>query len=49
MKAFKSAIRKGPHPYEIGADSVASYFQVMQHCARTAHIKLQQRAEAPVR
>ena len=32
----------GPHPYEIGADLVPRYFQVMQGCARAAQIKLEQ-------
>ena len=37
----------GPHPYEIGADGVQHYFQVMQHCARAAQLRLeQQRAGA---
>jgi metallo-beta-lactamase class B len=35
---------EGPHPYEIGAESVQRYFQVMQGCARAAQIKLEQRA-----
>jgi hypothetical protein len=26
----------GPHPYEVGAEWVARYFQVMQDCARAA-------------
>ena len=34
----------GPHPYEIGADSVQRYFQVMQGCARAAQLKLEQKA-----
>ena len=37
----------GPHPYEVGADWVARYFQVMQDCARAAQLRLEQeRAEA---
>ena len=40
---------KGPHPYELGADWVQRYFQVMQHCARAAQIKLEQRAEMAAR
>jgi metallo-beta-lactamase class B len=37
----------GPHPYEIGADWVQRYFQVMQGCARAAQLRLEQRqAEA---
>jgi len=35
---------KAPHPYEIGADSVQRYFQVMQGCARAAQLRLEQRA-----
>jgi metallo-beta-lactamase class B len=34
----------GPHPYEIGADWVQRYFQVMQGCARAAQIRLEQQA-----
>ena len=33
----------GPHPYEIGADSVQRYSTVMQQCARAAQLKLEQR------
>ena len=33
----------GRHPYEIGADWVQRYFQVMQGCARAAQLKLEQR------
>jgi metallo-beta-lactamase class B len=36
----------GPHPYEIGADWVQRYFQVMQGCARAAQIRLEQMAAA---
>jgi metallo-beta-lactamase class B len=37
----------GPHPYELGADWVQRYFQVMQGCARAAQLRLEQRqAEA---
>ncbi len=32
----------GPHPYELGADWVQRYFQVMQHCARAAQLRLEQ-------
>lgn len=32
----------GPHPYEVGADAVQRYFQVMQGCARAAQLKLEQ-------
>ena len=35
---------KGPHPYEIGADWVQRYFQVMQGCARAAQIRLEKKA-----
>jgi metallo-beta-lactamase class B len=35
---------KGPHPYEIGADWVQRYFQVMQGCARAAQLRLEQKA-----
>lgn len=34
---------KGSHPYEIGADWVQRYFQVMQGCARAAQLKLEQK------
>jgi len=34
----------GLHPYEIGADWVQRYFQVMQGCARAAQIRLEQKA-----
>ena len=33
----------GPHPYELGVDSVQRYFQVMQGCARAAQLKLEQK------
>ena len=33
----------GPHPYELGADLVQRYFQVMQGCARAAQLKLEQK------
>ena len=32
----------GPHPYELGADAVQRYFQVMQGCARAAQLGLEQ-------
>ena len=32
-----------PHPYEVGADGVQRYFQVMQGCARAAQLRLEQR------
>lgn len=34
----------GPHPYEIGSEWVQRYFQVMQGCARSAQIRLEQKA-----
>jgi metallo-beta-lactamase class B len=34
----------GPHPYEVGEQSVQRYFTVMQNCARAAQIRLEQRA-----
>ena len=41
---------EGPHPYEIGADGVQKYFQVMQGCARAAQIGLERKlAESPAR
>jgi metallo-beta-lactamase class B len=33
----------GPHPYEVGAEWVQRYFQVMQGCARAAQLRLEQR------
>lgn len=33
----------GPHPYELGAEPIQRYFQVMQGCARAAQLKLEQR------
>ena len=33
----------GPHPYEIGADWIQRYFQVMQSCARAAQIGLEKK------
>ncbi len=33
----------GPHPYEVGADSVQRYFLTMQGCARAAQLRLEQR------
>jgi metallo-beta-lactamase class B len=33
----------GPHPYEVGAEWVQRYFQVMQSCARAAQLRLEQR------
>ena len=32
----------GPHPYDVGADGVQRYFQVMQDCARAAQLRLEQ-------
>ena len=49
---FDSAVKKnrvlagwgnGPHPYEIGAESVQRYFKVLESCARAAQIRLEQR------
>jgi len=31
----------GPHPYEVGAESVQRYFQVMEGCARAAQLRLE--------
>ncbi|MBQ14943.1 MAG: hypothetical protein CMQ17_11185 [Gammaproteobacteria bacterium] len=31
----------GPHPYEVGAEWVQRYFQVMQGCARAAQLRLE--------
>jgi len=39
----------GPHPYELGADEVQRYFQVLSNCARAAQIALEQKAAAPGR
>ena len=39
----------GPHPYEIGADWVQRYFQVMQGCARSAQVRLEQKAAETAR
>jgi metallo-beta-lactamase class B len=36
----------GPHPYEIGAEWVQRYFEVMQGCARAAQLRLEQRQAA---
>ena len=36
----------GPHPYELGADWVQRYFQVMQGCARAAQLGLEQKLVA---
>ena len=36
----------GPHPYELGADRVQRYFQVMQGCARAAQLGLEQKRAA---
>ena len=33
---------EGPHPYELGAEWVQRYFQVMQGCARAAQLRLEQ-------
>jgi hypothetical protein len=34
----------GSHPYEIGANSVQRYFQVMQGCTRASQLRLEQKA-----
>jgi metallo-beta-lactamase class B len=36
----------GPHPYELGADAVQRYFQVLQGCARAAQLRLEAQADA---
>ncbi len=33
----------GPHPY-VGAEGVQRYFQVLEHCARAAQLRLEQQA-----
>jgi metallo-beta-lactamase class B len=38
-----------PHPYDTGADGVQRYFQVMQHCARAAQLRLEQQRAAAAR
>jgi len=39
----------GPHPYELGAEWVQRYFEVMQGCARAAQLRLEQRLESAAR
>jgi len=34
----------GPHPFDIGEEAVQRYFEVTQHCARAAQIRLEKRA-----
>ena len=34
----------GPHPYEVGAEAIQHYFEVMQGCARAAQLRLEQRS-----
>ena len=34
----------GPHPYDVGAEGVHRYFEVMQGCARAAQLRLEQRS-----
>ncbi len=34
----------GPHPYDVGADGVQRYFQVLQGCARAAQLGLERTA-----
>ena len=36
----------GPHPYDVGADGVQRYFQVLQGCARAAQLQLEKTAAA---
>jgi metallo-beta-lactamase class B len=36
----------GPHPYELGAEWVQRYFQVMQNCARASQLELEQKMAA---
>ena len=36
----------GPHPYELGSDSVQRYFKVLENCARAAQIALEQKQAA---
>jgi metallo-beta-lactamase class B len=36
----------GPHPYELGAEWVQRYFQVLQGCARAAQLRLEQELAA---
>jgi metallo-beta-lactamase class B len=33
----------GPHPYDVGAENVQKYFQVLSNCARAAQIALEQK------
>jgi metallo-beta-lactamase class B len=37
---------EGPHPYELGAEWVRRYFQVMQDCARASQLGLEREAAA---
>jgi metallo-beta-lactamase class B len=39
----------GPHPYEVGAEGIQRYFEVMQGCARAAQLRLEQRLESTAR
>lgn len=39
----------GPHPYEVGAQWVQRYFEVMQGCARAAQLRLEQRLASTAR
>ncbi len=34
----------GPHPYEVGAESVQNFFKVTQGCGRAAQIALEKQA-----
>jgi hypothetical protein len=36
----------GPHPYEVGAEWVGRYFQVMQDCALASQLSLEQEVAA---
>jgi hypothetical protein len=36
----------GPHPYELGAEWVQRYFQVMPNCARASQLELEQEMAA---
>ncbi len=39
----------GPHPYEVGAEWIQRYFEVMQGCARAAQLRLEERRESAKR
>jgi metallo-beta-lactamase class B len=42
IKMIAARKAEEPHPFEIGADAVARYFQVTDECAQLARFKLQQ-------